>query len=167
MSSPSPSSTGNGGAQAGLTTALQSVLAAHHAAVFCYARIGTVLTDPAQVQKARELQATHRVLRDQVMAQLAAAGVAPVAAQASYPAPGPLRSPKDAQDWSLSLEQDCGRAYRYLLTAAATTTGDASGLQATTIRGAALDQLVESATTALYWRSLLTPVTPTEAFPGT
>jgi hypothetical protein len=144
-----------------VTAALQAVLAAQHAAVFSYARIGTGLTDPRQIQQAHELQAAHRVVRDETMAQLAARGVTPLPAQASYPAPGPLGGPKDAQDWALSLEQDCGRGYRYLLTEAATSGAPAS------LRSAALAALVDSATICLYWRALLTPVTPTQAFPGT
>jgi uncharacterized protein DUF4439 len=144
-----------------VTGALQSVLAAEHAAVFSYAQLGTVLTDQAQIDQARQLQAQHRAARDQAMAVLANRGATPVPAQASYAPPAKLSSPKDAQDWALSLEDACAQAYRYVLVAASRVADEAA------LRAGTLRNLINSAGQSLYWRQLLTPATPTVPFPGT
>lgn len=152
-----PTTAPAGSAQAAVTAGLQAVLAAQHTAVYAYAEIGVNLVRPAEIQQARDLQAAHRLLRDSVSAHLVALGVTPVAAMASYQPPAPLVGAPAAQRWALELEQAGAVAYRYLLTTAA---GQISA------RAAALSGLVEAAQRSRYWRTLLTPTTPTEAFPG-
>jgi hypothetical protein len=158
--------------------ALQRVLAAPHAAVYGYPVIGVALRSPAQVQQARQLEARHRFTRDQVMAQLAAHGVDPVPAEASYVPAQPVKGPADAQRWALALEDACASAYRYLLVAplltgpaarsaspSSATSAAASTAQAG-LRRQALAGLTAAALAATEWRSLLSPSAPTAAFPG-
>jgi hypothetical protein len=147
--------------QDAVVQALQRVVAAQHAAVYGYPVIGVRLTDPAQVRRARQLEAAHRELRDQLMGQLAGRGVDPVAAEPSYTAAQPVTGPGSAQRWAVQLEQDCAGAYRYLLVATTTSTGQQAGL-----RQQALTGLTTAAQRATEWRSLLSPAAPTTAFPG-
>jgi Domain of unknown function (DUF4439) len=140
--------------------ALQHVLAAQHAAVYGYPVIGVHLRDPAQVRRARQLEADHRQVRDQLMDQLAGRGASPVAAEASYAAAEPVTGPAAAQRWAVQLEQDCAGAYRYLLVATAAVAGQRG------LREQALTGLTTAAQQATEWRSLLTPAAPTVAFPG-
>ncbi|MCW2493474.1 MAG: hypothetical protein JWN47_2838 [Frankiales bacterium] len=175
MTSPSGStaSPNTAGASAAIT-ALQSILAAQHAAYFAYSMIGVRLTDPTQVSRIRDLQAEHRATRDDLMTQLSSVGAAPVAAQPSYTPPEKLTDAVAAQRWALALEEACSAGYRFLLVAAATGTGTVAaatetGTAATeigTLRKQALTGLSGSAQAARYWRALLTPATPTVPFPG-
>jgi hypothetical protein len=107
--------------------ALQQVLAAQHAAVYGYPVIGVKLRSPVQVRLARQLEASHRRTRDELMAQLAARRVSSVPAEASYAAAQPLTAPADAQRWALDLEEACARAYRYLLVAPVLAVTGATG----------------------------------------
>ncbi|MEO6501272.1 MAG: ferritin-like domain-containing protein [Jatrophihabitantaceae bacterium] len=181
--------------QDAVTQALQRVLAAQHAAVFGYPVIGVELRDPGQVQLARQLEARHRNTRDELMAQLAARRVSPTPAEASYTPAQPVTAPADAQRWALELEQDCAAAYRYLLVApvltvasdgnpslnaspqngssssgangsAANGGGAAGAGEQASLRRQALTGLNTAALNATEWRSLLSPATPTVAFPG-
>jgi hypothetical protein len=137
---------------------LQAVLAAEHAAVFGYSLIGVRLANAGASEVARTLQEAHRATRDALMADLARRGVSPVEAQPSYSAAEKVTDGTGAQRWALQLEQDCASGYRYLLSASA-----ASG---TAVRKQALTGLTDSAKNATGWRVLLTPATPTVAFPG-
>jgi hypothetical protein len=168
MTSPSGStaSPNTAGASAAIT-ALQSILAAQHAAYFAYSMIGVRLTDPTQVSRVRDLQAEHRATRDDLMTQLSSVGAAPVAAQPSYTPPEKLTDAVAAQRWALALEEACSAGYRFLLVAAATGTGTvAAATEIGTLRKQALTGLSGSAQAARYWRALLTPATPTVPFPG-
>jgi Domain of unknown function (DUF4439) len=143
--------------------ALQRVLAAQHAAVYGYPVIGVRLSDPAQVRRARQLEAAHRQLRDNLMAQLAGRGATPVAVEASYTAAEPVTGPATARRWAVQLEQDCAGGYRYLLAA---TVSSAPPSEQAGLRQQALTGLTAAAREATEWRALLTPATPTVAFPG-
>jgi hypothetical protein len=144
-----------------VTGALQQVLRAQHAAVFGYSLIGVRLSERAQVASARTLQAAHRLTRDELMAQIAQRGATPDEAQASYAPTESVRDATSAQRWALQLEQDCAAGYRYLLAAAVSAGG-----QQLEVRRQALAGLTSAAESATQWRALLTPVTPTVAFPG-
>jgi hypothetical protein len=174
--------------------ALQRVLASEHAAVYGYPVIGVALRSPGQVRLARQLEERHRHARDELMAQLAARGAAPVPAEASYAPVRPVSGPVDAQRWALSLEENCAGAYRYLLVApvlagdapgsagtgsggtssASTASGaTASGAASATpaagqagLRQQALTGLTTAALNATEWRRLVSPAAPTTAFPG-
>jgi hypothetical protein len=151
-----------------VVSALQQVLAAQHAAVYSYPVLGVRLRDPAQVDRARQLEAAHRASRDALMAQLATRQVTPVAAQASYYPLEPATDPSGAQRWALQLEQSCTQTYRSLLVGTVSPTGADLSQQpaARTLRQQALTGLSIAAQNATEWRALLTPATPTVAFPG-
>lgn len=181
--------------QDAVAQALQRVLAAQHAAVFGYPVIGVELRDPGQIQLARLLEARHRHTRDEVMAQIAARRASPAPAEASYTPTQPVTAPADAQRWALELEQACAAAYRYLLVApvlvaapgrkpagpngsnpngsGANSSGSngpggpgLSAAEQASLRRQALTGLNTAAVNATEWRSLLSPATPTVAFPG-
>ncbi|MBV9823310.1 MAG: DUF4439 domain-containing protein [Actinobacteria bacterium] len=165
-----------------MVQALQRVLAAQHAAVYAYPVIGVALRDAGQVERARRSEAEHRDTRDAVLTQLAARGVTPEPAEASYAPPQPVTGPADAQRWALEVEQACAGAYRYLLVApvldaggssAAAARGPSAGPDAATPGGAdaavrkqALTGLTAAAVEATGWRRLLSPTAPTVPFPG-
>lgn len=154
-----------GGTAAGGTNpvadALQLVLATEHAAVYGYPMVGVRLSDPAQVQRARDLEAAHRRVRDELMAQLARLAVTPVAAQPAYPqAAAAVRS-------AVAIEEQCASAYRYLLTAtvrAGVSAGAGGGQQSVRIQ--AVTGLSAAAANATAWRSVVVPAKPTVALPG-
>lgn len=174
--SPAPRTTPAGAAATSSPTvpaALQRVLAAEHAAVYGYPVAGVRLTEPGQVQRARELESAHRQVRDDLMAQLTRLGLTPVGAQPVYrppeartgtaPAtrPEPRTDPIAAARSAVLLEEGCADAYRYLLTAAV-----AAGGQQLAVRTQALSGLAAAAAAATTWRALATPAKPTVAFPG-
>jgi len=142
-----------------IIVALQQVLAAQHAAIYAYPLIGITVSSDAQTQHARTREAAHRTTRDALMAQLAAKSVTPVFAAASYTPSEPVHDDTSAQRWALQLEDACAGAYRVLLGATAMVTAPA-------IRRQAMQGLGDAATQCLYWRTLLTPITPTVPFPG-
>lgn len=150
----------SGAVVSGAVAALQRVLAAEHAAVYAYSVIGVHLAEQSQVERARALQERHRSVRDQVSAQIAARNATPQPAAASYTPDRPVTDPTSAQRWALSIELDCAAGYREQLSASA------SDADPTAERAAALVGLTDSAKNAFYWRSLLTPASPTTAFPG-
>lgn len=159
------------GQQDAVTQALQRVLATQHAAVYGYPVIGVTLRDGGQARLARQLEATHRHTRDELMAQIAGRGATPAPTEPSYAPAQPLTGPADAQHWALELEQDCAAAYRYLLVApvlaspaSGSTPRDAS--EQAGLRRQALAGLSTAALNATQWRSLLNPSAPTVAFPG-
>lgn len=175
MTNPAAStSTAAGGTVAGgmvaggsntVADALQLVLAAEHAAVYGYPMVGVRLPDSAQAQRARNLEAAHRQVRDEVMSQLARLAVTPVAAQPTYPSPQPATgttsSTAAALRSAVAIEEQCASAYRYLLTAAVTTSGAHQP-----VRIQAMTGLATSAANATAWRSLVVPAKPTVALPG-
>ncbi len=142
-----------------LVQALQRVLGAHHAAVYGYPVIGVGLRDGGQLRRARHLQGQHRQTRDELMAELAGRSISPVPAEPAYTPAEPVTDPTGAQRWALQLEQDCAAAYRYLLATAVLS-------QQTGFRRQALTGLTTAGERATDWRALLTPSTPTVAFPG-
>jgi hypothetical protein len=172
--------------QDAVVQALQRVLAAQHAAVYGYPVIGVTLRSPGQIRLARLLEARHRHVRDELMAQLAGRRVNPVPAEASYAAAQPVTGPADAQRWALDLEEDCAGSYRYLLvapvlavgspgraasgpaTSGPATSGGAAPTAAdqASLRRQALTGLTTAALNATEWRSLLSPSAPTTPFPG-
>ena len=150
----------SGAVVSGAVAALQRVLAAQHAAVYAYSVIGVHLSDPAQIGQARSLQEQHRTLRDQVSSEIAARNATPQAAAPSYSPDEPVTDAAGAQRWALSIEQGCAAGYRAQLAASASDDNPAAE------RTAALAGLTGAARDAQFWRQLLTPATPTAAFPG-
>lgn len=177
LSTAAASSTPGSASAAGGTVvdALQLVLATEHAAVYGYPMLGVRLTDSAQVQRARELEAAHRHARDEVMAQLARLGVAPVAAQPTYPSAerttGTTAATEPAIRSAVAIEERRAGAYRYLLTAA--VTADSTSQRPAhepdahqPVRIQAMTGLASAAANSTGWRSLIAPAKPTLALPG-
>jgi Domain of unknown function (DUF4439) len=139
-------------------TAWQAALAAEHAAVAGYDVVGPRLTDPAQIDLARDSQQAHRDLRDATSARLSAAGQAPVPAAADYPLPFAVIDPVSAQRFAISLESACAAAWRYLISV--------TGASSRSLRADAQHALTDSAVRAMRWRRLVDPTKATVAFPG-
>lgn len=144
-----------------ITDGLQHVLAAQHLAVYAYPLIGVQLADEAQVARARTSEATHRLVRDAIRAQLIGRQATPVASSTSYLPARPVTDAASAQRWAVEVEQAGAAGYRYLLatTAQATVSPTALRQQATTgLNAAALE--------AGRWQRLITPDAATVPFPG-
>lgn len=144
-----------------ITDGLQRVLDAQHLAVYGYPVIGVHLSDQAEIDRARQLEASHRLSRDAVAGQLVGRHVTPNAAAADYPPPAPVTDQASAIRWAVGIEESVAAAFRYLLGCAVR----AGGAQPAT-RQQALGGLVEAARTAAYWRGLVDPTRPTVPFPG-
>jgi hypothetical protein len=86
-----------------------------------------------------------------------ALGTVPVEPAANYPLPFALTDAGAAQQLALRLETASASAWRYV-TAIEGAPSD--------IRSLALSNLTDSAVRAVRWRRLITPATPTVAFPG-
>lgn len=157
-------------ANAGLTAvvgALQTVLAAHHAAIFGFPVIGVQLSVAAQVERARQAESAHRAARDGLLIQLAVLGTPGTAAAVQYQPSTPVTDASSAQQWGLALEQGCASGYRNLLTATgATGVVGLSTASLTAYRNQGLAGLITAAADARYWRALLTPNAPTVPLPG-
>ncbi|UQX90040.1 ferritin-like domain-containing protein [Jatrophihabitans telluris] len=164
MSSPSRSGTSTAAAATEAeTSALQTMLAADHAAIFGYAVIGVHLLEAAQIDQARSLQDAHRVSRDALAALLVTRKVVPVASASAYSPSVKVTDAASAARWALQLETGCADAARGLLSATATA-APGPGTNATRTR--ALDALEVAAERSYHWRRLVTPDHPTDAFPG-
>jgi hypothetical protein len=139
--------------------ALQTTLAAQHAAVYAYSVIGVHLTSNSQVGTARARQGAHRQARDVLADRIVALGAEPVVAAPLYQPAEPLTDDVAAQRWAVGIESACAAGYRYQLSASGSA-------QAGSVRASALAGLADVAAAAAYWRGLVTPNSPTTAFPG-
>lgn len=176
---------------AAVVGALQLALQAEHAAIFGYAALGPVVSKAGRTL-ARTDEAAHRGRRNALLTTLTAAGVVPAASAAIYPAPNPLTSAAVAHRYGLDLETACCRQWRYVVAVAAgtsattgipttipttksattststanTSTAGTANVSTATVRADAVQALTACAVRAMRWRALLTPSTPTTAFPG-
>jgi hypothetical protein len=144
-----------------LTDGLQRVLAAQHLAVYGYPVIGVHLSDPAEADRARQLEASHRLRRDMTAEQLVGRQADPVASAPDYPPPAPVTDRSTAIGWAVRIEETSAAGYRYLLECAVRAGGDQ-----TAIRQQAMTGLTEAAQAAVYWRGFTNPGRPTVPFPG-
>jgi Domain of unknown function (DUF4439) len=87
------------------TAALQSALAAEHAAVYAFGVVGGVLGGDAEAEAA---YAAHRGRRDQLTAML---GAAAVAAEPVYTLPFDVSGPAAAQRLAVRVERRCADVY--------------------------------------------------------
>ena len=141
----------SGGGPTGTVEALQTVLAAEHAAVHLWAAIGARTTseaDPGSAAEAASRHAVHRQRRDSVSESLRARGAAPVGAAAAYELP-PLGDREGARAAGLLVEQRCAQAYSALVVRSRGR-----------LRGWAIDALVDSSTATAFWGGR------PESFPG-
>lgn len=104
------SGAGGRGAAAAVVSALQTALAAEHAAVYGYGMAGAHLAGRSQVQAQRDWTA-HQRARDTLAALLTARGSSPAAAAASYQLPFPVHSARSAVALAAYLEDRLATAY--------------------------------------------------------
>jgi hypothetical protein len=104
--------------------ALQTALAAEHAAVFVYGALGGQTSQsgaPTLYAEVTDGYVTHRGRRDRLIALIEAAGREPVAAEPGYDLPADLSTPAAVADRALALERACAATYAFVV---ASTTGD-------------------------------------------
>ncbi|KQZ69779.1 ferritin-like domain-containing protein [Nocardioides sp. Root151] len=100
------------------TDALQSTLAAEHAAVWIYGVLGgqtSQSSQPALYDAVTTAYVTHRSRRDQLVRWVRDAGEVPVAAEVAYELPNAARTPAELKAIGLQVEQRCAAAYADLV----------------------------------------------------
>jgi Domain of unknown function (DUF4439) len=130
------------------TAALQSALAAEHAAVYGYGVVGANLSGSRQATAMTDWVA-HQVARDTLEAMLRSRGAQPVAAAVAYQLPVTVRTPGQAASLAVVIEDRVATAYLGLV---ALSSPSIRQFGAVAVRAAALR--------AAFWRG------STIAFPG-
>jgi hypothetical protein len=98
--------------------ALQTALAAEHAALHIYGALGARTSLSASPGLYAELVAAHdahRDLRDQLTERIREAGAEPVAAEPAYELPAPLATPDDVTAAALDIERTCEATYVWVV----------------------------------------------------
>ncbi|MDF1602760.1 DUF4439 domain-containing protein [Nocardioides sp. YIM 152315] len=98
--------------------ALQTTLAAEHAAVFVLGTLGGRTSRSAMPELYAAISgaySAHRSRRDQLTGQLAAAGVDPAAAEAAYDVPSGLERADRIARVALETERACAATYAWLV----------------------------------------------------
>ena len=104
--------------------ALQTALAAEHAAVFVYGALGgqtSQSANPTLYAEVTDAYVTHRERRDRLTEVITAAKAEPVAAEPGYDLPADLSDPTAVADRALTLERSCASTYAFVV---ASTSGD-------------------------------------------
>ena len=133
--------------------ALQTALAAEHAAVYVYGTLGARTSLSATPELYADVSAgyaAHRARGDRLTALVRDAGGEPVAAEPAYRLPSPLETPAAIGRAGLDIERRCEATYAWLVEN--TSGGD---------RRFAVDALTDTAVRALAFRG------SPEIFPGT
>ncbi|MGH3991021.1 MAG: ferritin-like domain-containing protein [Pseudonocardiaceae bacterium] len=136
--------------------ALQSALAAEHAAVWAYGLVGAFLADPLAEQLA-ETAAAHRARRDATERMLLDAGTQPVPAEPGYLIPRPVTDAASALRLAITVETDAAAGWRSVIERSPAEPG---------LRRAALDALTGAAVQAARWRAAAHSEPLTVPFPG-
>ncbi|WP_121252948.1 ferritin-like domain-containing protein [Nocardioides ferulae] len=132
--------------------ALQTALAAEHAAVYVYGVLGARTSRSAQPELHADLTAAyvaHRGERDRLVRAIRDLGAAPAAAEPAYQVPEPLDGPAVVRGVAAQLESDCSSTWGWVVAG----TEDA-------LRAEAVSALIRAAVRELVFRG-----TP-EMFPG-
>ncbi len=136
-------------------TALTAAVDAENAAIFTYG-VTTAFIGPRNRGTVAEFIAAHRVSRDQLNADLAAAHAPAAIPAAGYRLPTTVDDPESSATVLLDAEQTCARAYRALVEQASTPE----------LRRRGAYGLTECARRAAHWRGALKQSPVTVAFPG-
>ncbi|QKG26145.1 ferritin-like domain-containing protein [Actinomadura verrucosospora] len=136
---------------ASATEAIQTALAAEHAAVYGYGVLGGKLRGTPQ-QVAKTYWDAHRAQRDKLVSILS---VRPVAAAAGYRLPVKVTNARSAARLAAALEDDLVPAYVAL-----------AGAPAADLRVFAADSAERSMARSARWRASAGDGAPGEAFPG-
>lgn len=131
--------------------ALQSTLAAEHAAVYVLATVGAQARpgQPELAERVRAAYTAHRARRDRLRSQIADAGAVPVAAAAGYDVALDGTGEERLERAAREIEERCATVYAQLVAASTGPT-----------RAWAVNALIDSAV-----RSLSLGAAPT-AYPG-
>ncbi|MFZ2510797.1 MAG: ferritin-like domain-containing protein, partial [Gordonia sp. (in: high G+C Gram-positive bacteria)] len=135
--------------------ALNSAIDAENAAIFTYG-VSTAFIGSGERRAVGDFVAAHRVRRDELIADLLAAGGTPPIAAAGYTLPVQITDPESATTVLLDAEEECARAYRAM----------AEQVDTAELRRRAVDGLTDSAVRAAHWRGALGQTPVTVAFPG-
>ncbi|MCW2793575.1 MAG: hypothetical protein JWO76_2673 [Nocardioides sp.] len=98
--------------------ALQTALAAEHAAVYVYGALGAQTsqsTAPALFASVSSAYAEHRSRRDLLDREIRGLGGTPVASAAAYELPGGLATPAGVTRAALDLERSCASTYAWVV----------------------------------------------------
>jgi hypothetical protein len=128
--------------------ALQSALAAEHAAVYGYGVVGAYLSGTSRATATADWVA-HQNARDELEATLRSGGAQPGPAAVAYQLPVPVRTPAQAVSLAVILEERIATAYLGLV-----------ALSTPRLRELGALQVRASALRAAFWRGT------TVAFPG-
>lgn len=121
--------------------ALQTTLAAEHAAVWLYGVLGGQTSQSTQKGLYDVVSAcyvTHRGRRDQLIRWLHDAGQTPVAAEVAYELSNQVRTPAEIQTIGRQVEERCTATYADLV---ARTTGSERSWATNALIGAALREI--------------------------
>lgn len=130
--------------------ALQSALAAEHAASYGYGVAGARLPQGSAEQATATTDwVAHMRARDRLSALITARGATPVPAAVAYKLPGPARTPAEAKMLAATLEDRVAQAYLALV-----------ALPVSSLRSFGAKQVRAAALRAQAWRGSI------QAFPG-
>lgn len=98
--------------------ALQTTLAAEHAAVFVYGALGgrtSQSATPALFDAVSAAYTAHRARRDLLIRTIVDLEAEPVAAEPAYELPSPLDTPRQVEAAALAVERSAAATYAYLV----------------------------------------------------
>lgn len=101
-----------------LLDALQTTLAAEHAAVYVHGVLGartSASSSPSLFAALTDAYAAHRGRRDQLVAFVLDEGGTPVASEATYVLPAPLGTTAEVAEAALDVERSCAETYGWLV----------------------------------------------------
>ncbi len=146
--------------------ALGAVAQAERRAGYGYGTLGPRLRDSVQITLARQCELGHQdlVTLAEGLALEAVPQPTSTAPPGSYALPARVSDENSARLLAVQLEEDCARAWRFLLAQLASATADAPATFAAW--PVAVAALRDSAVRALRWRRLTDPSAPSTPFPG-
>ncbi len=130
--------------------ALQTALAAEHAALYVYGALGARTSEaaaPLLFATVSEAYATHRAWRDQLVSRLLDLGARPTAAAATYELPDTPATPSGVARAALAVERACAQTYAYVV--ANTVEGDRAWAVGALVRTAVREVALGAAPEAL------------------
>jgi hypothetical protein len=98
--------------------ALQTALAAEHAALYVYGALGartSASATPVLFAEVSDAYATHRAWRDLLTSRLVDEGVEPTPAAATYELPVTAPTPTGVSRAAVEVEQRCAATYAYVV----------------------------------------------------
>jgi len=134
--------------------ALQTALAAEHAALWSYGLVAAYDTDASTA--VATMITSHQSIRDTAANLIVQGGATPVGPQPAYTSPKPVSDVASALGLALTIESDCADAWRAVI----------GSTDESTLRGTALSALTDAAMRMVTWRKAAGAATVTVPFPG-